>query len=69
MKTLKLIVGIINILIGFLLLISDELPGQDLNLFRFIFTKIVSFILLLAGYKILKSLNILDEYTNHNRPS
>lgn len=66
MKTLKLIVGVILVLIGFLLLISDELPGQDLNLFKFIFIKAASILLLLAGHRILKTLNILDEYTKHN---
>ena len=69
MKTLKLIVGVVLGLIGFLLLISDELPGQELNLSKFITLKVISILLLLAGYKLLKSLNILDEYTNHNRPS
>lgn len=69
MKTLKLIVGVLFGLIGFLLLISDELPGEELNLSKFITVKVISFILLLAGYKLLKSLNILDEYTNNNRPS
>ncbi len=63
MKTLKLIVGVILGLIGFLLLISDELPGEELNLSKFITLKVISFILLLAGYKLLKSLNILNEYT------
>ena len=69
MKTSKLIVGVLFGLIGFLLLISDELPNQELNLLKFITIKVVSIILLLAGYKLLKSLNILNEYTNNNRPS
>lgn len=66
MKTLKLIVGVLLGLIGFLLLISDELPGQELNLLKFITIKVISILLLLAGYKILKSLKILDEYTKQH---
>ena len=66
MKTLKLIVGVILGLIGFLLLISDELPGEELNLSKFIIIKVISILLLLAGYKLLKSLNILNEYTKQH---
>ena len=69
MKTLKLIVGVIFGLIGFLLLISDELPGEQLNLSNFITIKIAAIILLGVGYKLLKSLNILNEYTKHDRTS
>ena len=64
MKILKLIVGSLLLLVGFLLLISEELPGEELNLTNIIFMKILSITVMIIGYKLIKSLGILDEYTS-----
>lgn len=66
MKLLKLILGSLLMVIGFLLLMAEEIPGEELNLGEFIGVKVISLLMMLLGYKLLVDLNILNEHTKQN---
>ncbi len=58
-KNLKLVIGYLFLLIGFLLLISGELPNEPLDISYLIKLKLVALLLIIVGYKILKKLNVV----------